>query len=207
VIRDNCLLVNQVLENLTAREREAGAARVAFQEDVIATNNSDSGSTPRFTISEQTRGNILLKEWEHSIVEGKLQAKRVTNSLEEAFSSIDGNLLGIDNGGNAEALIQMNMEKISLDLKEKEERDSAEISQVTMADIVQIDKCMIKPSVQLCAINIIDRQMEDRLPQLARDCYSFEANCQAEPSRLISWLVERCVTCTEHTRGQTSGTK
>jgi hypothetical protein len=101
----------------------------------------------------------------------------------------------------------MNMVKISLDLNEKEERDSAEISQVTMADIVQIDKCMIKPSVQLCAIDIIDRKMEERLLQLARDCYSFEANCQAEMSRLISRLVERCVTCTEHVRGQASVTK
>ena len=78
---------------------------------------------------------------------------------------------------------------------------------MTMEDIVQIDKCMIKPSVQLCVIDIIDRQMEYRLPQLARDCYSFEANCQAEPLRLISQLVERCVTCTEHARGQMSGTK
>jgi hypothetical protein len=180
------LLVNQVLENLSAREREAGEAQVTFQESMIATNNRDSGSAPRFTISEQTRGNILLKEWEHNIAEGKLQAKRVTNSLEEAFSSIDGNMLGIDSRGSAKALIQMNVAKISLDLKEKEERDSAEISQVTMADIVQIDKCMIKPSMQLCAIDIIDRQMEDRLSQLARDCYSFEANCQAEPSRLTS---------------------
>jgi hypothetical protein len=51
----------------------------------------------------------------------------------------------------------MNIVKISLDLNEKEERDSTEISQVTMADIVQIDKCMIKPSVQLCTIDIIDR--------------------------------------------------
>jgi hypothetical protein len=207
VIRDNCLLVNQVLENLSARERETGAARVAFQEAVIATNNRDSGNTPRFTISEQTRGNILLKEWEHSISEGKLQAKRVTNSLEEAFSSIDGNLLGIDSGGNVEALIQMNMAKISLDLNEKEERHSAEISQVTMADIVQIDKCMIKPSAQLCVIDILYRQMEDRLSQLARDCYSFEANCQAELLGMISRPVERCVTCTEHARGQASGTK
>ena len=77
-------------------------------------------------------------------------------SFEEAFGSIDGNLLGIDSEGNAETLSQMNIEKISLDINEKEERDSAEISQVTMADIVQIDKCMIKPSVQLCAIDIID---------------------------------------------------
>jgi phosphopantothenate synthetase len=147
-----------------------------------------------------------LNEWEHNISEGKLQAKRVTKSLEEVFSSIDGNLLGIDSGGNAEALIQMNMEKIALDLNEKEERDSAKISQVTMADIVLIDKCMIKPRAQLCAIDIIDRQMEDMLPQLARDCYSFEANCQVEPSRLISRLVERCVTCTEHAQGQVFGT-
>jgi hypothetical protein len=198
VIRDNCL---PVLENLTTREREDVAAWVAF----LATNNRDSGST--ISPSEQTRGNILLKEWEHSISEGKLQAKRVTNSLEEAFSFIDGNLLGIDSGGNAEALIQMNMEKISLDLNEKEERDSVEISQVTMADIVQIDKCMIKPSVQLCTSDIIERQMEDRLSQLARDCLSFEANCQVEPSRLISRLVERCVTYTEHARGQDFGTK
>jgi hypothetical protein len=80
----------------------------------------------------------------------------------------------------------MNMPKISLDLSEREERDSAKISQVTMADIVQIHKCMIKPSAQLCAIDIIDRQMEDRLPQLTRDCYSFEANCQAELKDNIS---------------------
>jgi hypothetical protein len=75
-IRDNCLLVNQVLENLSAREREAGAARVTFQEAVIATNNRGSGSTPRFTISEQTRGNILLKEWEHNIAKASSKPKR-----------------------------------------------------------------------------------------------------------------------------------
>jgi hypothetical protein len=70
-IRDNCLLVNQVSENLSSIERDAGAARVAFQEAVIATNNRVSAGTPKLTISEKTRGNILLKEWEHNIAEGK----------------------------------------------------------------------------------------------------------------------------------------
>jgi hypothetical protein len=166
-IRDNCFLVNQVSENLSAREREAGEARVAFQEAVIATNNRVSESTPRFTISEKTRGNILLKEWEHNITEGKQQSKKITNSLEEAFSSIEDDLLGIDSGDNANTLVQMNVAKISFDLKEKEERDSTNISQMTMVDIVQIEKCMIRPNAQLCAINIIDGQMEDRLQQLA----------------------------------------
>jgi hypothetical protein len=102
VIRDNYLLINQVLENLSVREREVGAARVSFQESIIATNNRESGSTPRFSILEHTRGNILLKEWEHSISEGKLQSKRITKSLEEAFGSINGNLLGIDRERNVE---------------------------------------------------------------------------------------------------------
>jgi hypothetical protein len=138
---------------------------------------------------------------------GKEQAQKVTNSLEEAFNSIDGELLGIDSGGNAEALMQMNVEQISLDLKDKEERDSADISQMNMVDIVQVDKYMIKPSVQLSALDIIDAQMEDKLQQLARECYFVEASCQAEPSRLISQLVERCIACTGLTQRQTPGTK
>jgi hypothetical protein len=206
-ICDNCLLVKKVSENLSARERDAGVARVAFQEAVIATNNRVAAGTPRLTIPEQTRGNILLKEWEHNIAEGKQQAQKITNSLEEAFNSIDGELLGIDSGCDVEMLMQMNVEHISLDLKDKEERDSTDISQMTMVDIVQVDKCMIKPNVHLCAIDIINGQMEDRLQQLARECYFFEASCQAEPSRLISQLVERCIACTEFVQRQTSGTK
>jgi hypothetical protein len=127
--------------------------------------------------------------------------------LEEAFNSIDDELLGIDSGCDAKTLMQMNVEQISLDLKDKEERDSTNISQMTMVDIVQVDKCMIKPSAQLCTIDIINGQMEDRLQQLARECYFFEASCQEEPSRLISQLVERCITCTELAQRQTSGTK
>jgi hypothetical protein len=115
----------------------------------------------------------LLKEWEHSISEGKLQAKKVRKSCEEAFGSKDGNMLGIDSESNAEMLSQMDMAKLSLDINEKEKRDSVEVSQITLVDIVQIDKCLIKPSVQLCAIDTLDRQMEERLPQLVQDCYIF----------------------------------
>jgi hypothetical protein len=43
MIRDNCLLIDQVSENLFVREREARAARVAFQEAVIATANRELG--------------------------------------------------------------------------------------------------------------------------------------------------------------------
>jgi hypothetical protein len=44
-ICDNYLLVNQVSENLSSREREAGAARVAFQEAVNGSTASPKASS------------------------------------------------------------------------------------------------------------------------------------------------------------------
>jgi hypothetical protein len=134
-IQEDFLLMHQVFENLSVRERDAGAARVAFQEAVIATNDRISAGSPGLALPEQTRGNILLKDWEHNIALGKEHTQKVTNSLEEAFNSIEGELLGMDTGGDAETLIQMNVEQISLDLKEKEERDSADISQMDRVDM------------------------------------------------------------------------
>jgi hypothetical protein len=94
-----------------------------------------------------------------------------------------------------------------LNIKENEEREQTEITQVTQTNIVQVDKWLINPSVLLCSITIKDQQVGGTLPQLSKDCYTFEANNQAEPSRLIAQLVERCVTCTQQVKGQFSGTQ
>jgi hypothetical protein len=206
-IQNNCQLIDRVLENLTLREKDVGAARVAFQEAIIATTRRETGSSSRFSISEQTRGNILLKEWERNISEGRQQAKEVRKSCEETFGFLDGSWLGSDGESNTEILGQINTAKHLLNIKENEERELAEISQITQTDIVQIDKWLIKPSVQLCSISAKDQQVEGKLPQLVKDCYTFEANNQAEPSKLISQLVEKCVICTEHAKRQVSGTK
>jgi hypothetical protein len=163
VIREDCLLMHRVAENLTVRERDAEAARVAFQEVVIATNNRVSVGSPGFSLPEQMRVNILLKDWEHNIALGKEQAQKVTNSLEEAFNSIDGELLGMDSGGDVEALMQINVEQISLDLKEKDERDSADISQIDSVDMAQVDRHLIQPSAQLSSLDIIDAQIGEKL--------------------------------------------
>ena len=206
-IQNHFQLIDRVLENLTLKEKEVGAARVSFQEAIIATTKRETCSSSRFSILEQTRGNILLKEWERDISEGRQQAREIRKSCEEAFDFLDGSWLGSDDEGNTETLGQINTTKHLLKIKENEERELAEISQMTLTDIVQIDKWLIKPSVQLCSIIAKDQQVEGKLPQLVKDCYTFEENNQEEPSRLISQLVEKCVTCTEHVKGQVSGTK
>jgi hypothetical protein len=203
--RKDCLMVNQISENLIVKERNAEAARVVFQEAVLATNNRFSAGTPGISIAEQTRGNILLKNWEHDISLSKEQARKVTNSLEETFKNINVELVGMENGGDTGTLRQINMERISLDIKEKNERDLVEISKIDRAGMAQIDEHLIQPSTQLGTLDIVDAYMENQLPQLARDCYFAEASCQGEPSQLISQFLDKCRICTESMQRQAPG--
>ena len=152
-IQNNCQLIDWVFENLSLREKEAGVARVAFQEAIIATTKKEIGSSSRLSITEQTRVNILLKVWERNISEGRQRAKEVRKSCEETFGFIDGSLLGLNSENNIETLGQINIAKHLLNIKENEERELAEISQITQMDIIQVDKWLIKPSVQLYAVN------------------------------------------------------
>jgi hypothetical protein len=206
VIREHCVLMHHISENMTVKEKNAEAAQVTFQEVVIATNNRFSIDSPRLTIADKTRGNILLKDWEHNITLSKEQAQKVTNSLQEAFNTIDGELLGMENGGDSDMLRKMNVNQISLDLKEKNERDSMHISKMDKVDMAQVDEHLIQPSTQLNTLHIIDTQIGDKLSQLARECYFTEASCQAEPSQLVSQYVDKCIICTESMRRQAPDT-
>jgi hypothetical protein len=206
-IQNHFQTIDQVLENISLREREAGAARVAFQDVVIATTKIEMVDSSKLSIAEQTRGNILLKVWEQNISESRGRANEVMNSCEETFTLINKSLLDLDKEGSAGTLGKINIAKHLLDIKENVEKEQAEISQISQVDMVQVDKWLVQPSLQLCSIITEDRQVGKRLPQLAKSCYTFEASNQAEPSRLIAQLVERCVICIEQAKGQVSGAK
>jgi hypothetical protein len=95
-IQNLCQIIDQVLEDIFLREREAGAARVVFQEVVIATTKKEMGNSSKLSIPKKTRGNILLKTWEQNISESRERAKVVRNFFEETLGVIDEILLSLD---------------------------------------------------------------------------------------------------------------
>jgi hypothetical protein len=204
--RKDCLLMNQISQDLIVKERDAEAARLIFQEAVIATRNGFSAETPGLSFEEQTRGNILLKNWEHDIALSKEQAKTVTSSLEETFKIIDAELIGMERGGDIETLRQTNMEQIFLDMKERNEKNLIEISKMDRTSMVLIEEHLIHPSIQLGTLGIVNTYMEDRIPQLTRDCYVAEASCQADQSHLVSQFLDKCRICTESMQQRAPGT-
>jgi hypothetical protein len=49
--------------------------------------------------------------------------------------------------------------------------------------------------------------MGERLPQLEKKLYIFEANNLTEPSRMVAQFVSRCIKCIEQGKGSTAGNK
>jgi hypothetical protein len=168
------------------REREAGVARIAFQEVFVATTKEGMVGSARLSIPEKTRGNILLKVWENNISERRERAKKMKNYCEETFSLINKKLLNLDKEDSTKTLGKINIAKHLLDIKENVEKEQDEISQLSQVEFSQVDKWLIKPSLQLWSIITEDRQVGRQLPQLAKNCYTFEANNEEEPSKLIT---------------------
>jgi len=69
------------------------------------------------------------------------------NSCEETFGLINESFLNLDRKINAGTLGHIDIAKHLLNVKENEEKEQAEISQISQTDIVQVDKWLIKPSV------------------------------------------------------------
>jgi hypothetical protein len=95
-IQNHFQTIDQVLKDISLREREAGVAHVAFQEVVTATTKEEAVISSRLSIPEKTRGNILLKTWEHNISESRKRDKDMRDACEEVFGLINKNLLDLD---------------------------------------------------------------------------------------------------------------
>jgi len=94
IIQNHFRVVNESLDNICFREREAIAAWVTFQEAVVSSAREEMSIVPRLSVSEQVRGDILLKTWEANIAEGKRTTKEIKEAYEEAFHSLNKEFLG-----------------------------------------------------------------------------------------------------------------
>jgi hypothetical protein len=117
-IQNHFQVVNQSLDNICFREKEAIAARTTFQEVVVSSAREGISVVPRLSVSEQVRGDIILKTWEANIAESKRMAKEVKEACEEAFHSLNKESLGLKKDDHSEVLGQVDIAKHQLNIKQ-----------------------------------------------------------------------------------------
>jgi len=104
-------VVDLSLKNIHIKEREARSTRIKFQEVVLLVPRDEVLNVPWLSLSEQTRGNIILKSWETSLVKSKRLAREVNEACLEALSSLDKGLLDFEGNAISEALGQIDIAK------------------------------------------------------------------------------------------------
>ena len=129
------------------------------------------------------------------------------NVCEEAFYSLDKESLDLEKDNISEVLGKFDIEKHQLNVKTSMEEAQAEILQLKQIDITQINKWIVKPSLQLQSVSSEYRRIEDRLPHLENNLYIFEANDSTKPSRMVVQFVGKCVQCVKQGKANTSGEK
>ena len=128
-------MIDQDLNNITLRERGAKAARGVFQEAIILSVKEEMVIASRLSIPEKTRGNIMLKAWEHNIAENRQMAKEVRDSCEETFGLLNKKLVDLDKESSFGTLGKINIAKHLLDIKENVEKDQVDLSQIRQVGI------------------------------------------------------------------------
>jgi hypothetical protein len=185
-IQNYFLEISHSLDNIAFKEKEATTARAAFQKAVAFSAREEVPTIPKLTVEEQIRGDIILKTWETNIVESRKMAREVKKECEEVFDQLDTKTLGIGEGDCPGLLGQINVVRHQLHIKERWNEAQLEISQLKQLNIAQMDKWLIKPNLQLQSTKFEKVKIEDRLPQIQRKLYVFEAKDTIEPSRILA---------------------
>jgi hypothetical protein len=160
---------NKSLENVFQKEREAKAARTTFQKAVAFSSKEEIGKTQKLSISEQVKGDIMIKVWETKLAEYKRITREVNEDCQGIFDLFERDSLNIGTDGCSGLLGEVNIAKHQLRFREELEEKKAEISNIKLINITEINKWMVTSNLKLKTVKFTERMIESRLPELQRD--------------------------------------
>jgi hypothetical protein len=131
------------MEKVFQKEREAKAARTTFQKAVASSSKEEIGKTQKLSISEQVKGDIMIKVWESKLAEYKRITKEVNEDCQGIFNLFEKDSLNIGTDGCSGLLGEVNIARHQLKFREELEEKKAEISNIKLVNIAEINKWMV----------------------------------------------------------------
>jgi hypothetical protein len=195
---------NKSLENIFQKEREAKAVRTTFQKAVALSKKEEVGRIHKLSISEQVKGDVILKVWEADLAEYKRITRDVNDDCQGIFDLLERTSLNIGKNDCPILLGEINIAKNQLRFKEELEEMKIEISKIKLINITEIDKWMVTPNLKLQTIKFIGKMIEDRLPKLKKIFFMFEAKEIPNTPRVFVKFLGKCVHCLEAEKGSSS---
>jgi hypothetical protein len=185
------------LDMTVLKEIEAKAVRDSFQRVLSALQEEEIRQSQKLSISEQLKGDVMLKVWETKLQGYKGITEEVINHCERIFDSIEKDSIQDENNGLSQPLGEINIDCHQLKIREELEEKKMEISNVKAVNISEIEKWMIGPSSKLERIKSTEKAIVNQLPGLQRSFFSLEANEVPEVPKALVNFLERHIQATE----------
>jgi hypothetical protein len=131
------------LDVAVLKEIEAKAVRDSFQKVLSALQEKEIRQSQKLSISEQLKGDVMLKVWETKLKEYKGITEEVINDCQRIFGSINKDSIQDETNGLPESLEETNINDHQLKIREEFEEKKMEISNVKAVNISEIEKWMI----------------------------------------------------------------
>ena len=90
---------------------------------------------------------------------------------------------------------EINIVKHQLRFKEELEEIQAEIPQIKVINVTQIEKWIVMPNLKLQTIKFTRKIIEDHLPELQKKFFLFEAKDIPEAPRVLVQFLGKCIRC------------
>jgi hypothetical protein len=84
------------------------------------------------------------------------------------------------------------------------EEMKADISNIKLINITKINKWMVKSNLKLKTIKFTEKMIENRLPELQKRFFLYEANELPDAPRTFVKFLGKCVQCIETEKGSSS---
>jgi hypothetical protein len=136
----------------------------------------DVSYVPCLSLPEQIRYDMDLKAWEANLAERKRLSIEVNEACLEALSSLDKGLIDFDGNAISKALGQIDIAKNQYNSRTSKEEALTIIQKMNQIDLLQINKWIVYPSLQLQVIFQGEKRIQEKMPQVERKLYTFEVN-------------------------------
>jgi hypothetical protein len=107
------------MEHVFQKEREEKAVRTTFQKAVTSSLKDEIGKNKKLSISEQMKGEVMIKVWESKLAEYKRITKEVNEDCQRIFNLLEKDSLNIGADGCSGLLGEINI--VRHQLKSREE--------------------------------------------------------------------------------------
>ena len=145
---------------------EAKAVRNSFQNIITTLQKEEIGKSQKLSILEQLKGDTMIKVWETNLESYKKITKNVNEDCQKIFDFIEKESTHIGTDGLSDSLGEIDINGYQLKEKEELEEKKAEISNIKMVNMAEIEKLMIASSSKLEKVKSTEKTIATQLPGL-----------------------------------------